>query len=385
MLKIFPVFLFAPFLFVASCGGGNTGQAFTPSSTSSPSPSRTASVDTRDPLKQPFASDSIWNMPIGRSAVYVAAHLPTNPGNSSTAKMPGIDAERIVLKPTAPLVTVNYSSAGWSGQNRCSGMGATLLQVPVPSTYVVPSSSLNNVAAFLLPDQRTIAQAQPFARCTPGGAATAMIKFANVDLHGSGIAGAHGGSGLSAIGGSIRLGELRPGNANGPRHALKINVYAKEALYQCLAPSTCFRWPASTADSYAVGTYGSNNKNSNGAVKMGALLAIPASVAISALGLETEPARQLAWTLQNYGAYIVDDTSVPGFDFNVEDGPDGSKSAEFSADWGFEMEQRVSANTAWVRDIQRIVAALYVVDNNSVTAIGGGGVRLQALAPEITP
>src|SRR5206468_1513304 len=101
----------------------------------------------------------------------------------------------------------------------------------------------------------------------------------------------------------------------------------------------------------------------------------PPSTNIASLGLETTPGIQLAWTLQNYGAYIVDDTYAPGFDFNVEDGPSGSKPAEFQKDWGFAMEQKVNANTARVRDIQRLVKALYVVSNNSATAIGGGGTR----------
>src|SRR3989344_6009640 len=68
----------------------------------------------RDPLKWPFASDSIWNMPIGDGAVYVPANLNPDPGNmlgdpSNTtgspwlAGMPSLDEEIIVLKPTAPL------------------------------------------------------------------------------------------------------------------------------------------------------------------------------------------------------------------------------------------------------------------------------------------
>jgi hypothetical protein len=38
-----------------------------------------------------------------------------------------------------------------------------------------------------------------------------------------------GGSRLSSLGGSLRLGELRPGQ--GPRHALKLNVYGRQAFY----------------------------------------------------------------------------------------------------------------------------------------------------------
>lgn len=355
----------------------------TTSTAPAPAPAPTTASGTRDPLKQPFASNSIWNMPIGSGAVYVPANLSANPGNNIWAKMPGIDMEKIILTPTAPLVNINYSNAGWTGKNRCSATGGLLMQVPMPSSYVVPHTTLNSSATFLMPDRRTLVQTQPLARCTAGGAATSMAKFANVDLYGPGITGAHGGSGLSAIGGSIRLGELRPGSTTGPRHALKINVYAKEALYKCTTRSACSRWPAVTSDSYAVGWYGSANGNSNTAMKMGALLAIPASTSIASLGLETEPAKQLAWTLQNYGGYIVDDTYAPGFDFNAEEGPNGSKKTEFKADWGFDMEQKVAGNTPWVRDIQRLAKALYVVNNNSATSIGGGGTPRQPLAPAL--
>ena len=47
-------------------------------------------------------------------------------------------------------------------------------------------------------------------------------RFPNVsDIFGDGALGAHGGSGLSGFGGSVRAGELLP--ATGPiRHALKL-------------------------------------------------------------------------------------------------------------------------------------------------------------------
>jgi hypothetical protein len=91
----------------------------------------------------------------------------------------------------------------------------------------------------------------------------------------------------------------------------------------------------------------------------------------------------LAWTLQNYGAYIVDDTYAPGFALNVEDGPDGSVRKQFKEDWGFELEQKLQGNTPWVRDIQKLVVALHVVDNNRPTSVGGGGKPNQPLAPAI--
>jgi hypothetical protein len=339
---------------------------------------------TRDALKQPFASTSIWNMPIGSNAQYVAANLSGNPGNNIWAPMPGVDDEKIFLTPTAPMTSLYYSSAAWSGASRCSATGGLLATVPMPSNYVVDSTG-NGSAAFLMPDKRTIVQTQPMARCTAGAPGTSATPPDSVDLYGPGITGPHGGSGLSAIGGSIRLGELRPGTLEGPRHALKVAVYGKEALFRCTSWSDCRRWPAVTANTNAINWYGTANNNQNAAMKMGALLAIPYSQSIASLNLETAVAKQLAWTLQNYGAYVVDDTGAPGFMLDAESGPAGDKRAEFQADWGFAMAQKVADNTAWRRDMQKLVQALYVVNNNTATTIGGGGVPRETLAPPITP
>jgi hypothetical protein len=120
-------------------------------------------------------------------------------------------------------------------------------------------------------------------------------------------------------------------------------------------------------------------------MKMGALLAIPASNNLSSIGFETEPGRQLAWTLQNYGAYIVDDGYGAQVGFATENGPDGSFIKQFQADYGFSFPQRVIDNTPFMRDVQRLMKALNVVDNNGPSSIGGGGTPLQPLAPAIAP
>ena len=341
----------------------------TPTAPAAPAPAPSGS---RNVFKQPFASTSIWNMPIGSGAVYVPANISDNPAPGSWVRMPQMDEEHIVIRPDSPLTTINYSSAQWSGANRCAATGSALLQVPIPSDYVVPHNIENSSAAFLMADKRTIAQTQPFARCNVGSAATAFVKFPNVDIYGDGRTGAHGGSGLSAIGGSLRIGELRPGS-QGPTHALKVNVYAKQALFKCTSSADCYRWPANNADGYAVGHYGVESNNGNRAMKMGALLALPASMNIAGLGLETEPAKQIAWTLQNYGAYVVDDTWAPQFAFNAETGPDGSFKNQFKADYGVDFEQLTTSTTAWSRDVRRLVRAMSVVDNNGPSSIGGGG------------
>lgn len=350
----------------------------------------------RDPLVWPFAQNSIWNMPIGRGATYVPANLPEKPGNNDWAGAPQVDLERIVLRPNAPSTAIFTSSAGWGpGANRCAPTGAQITSVPIPTDYVVENNNTNSSATFLMEDGRTLIQSQPFARCTAGGPATSQALLPPVDLYGPGILGAHGGSRLSAIGGSLRLGELRPGG-QGPRHALKLNVYAAQVLYKCkdkTSNSDCYRWPALAADKYAVGHYGTvdNGLVINGtadtggsyAMRMGALLAIPATTDLSTLELKTTPAKQLAWTLQNYGAYIVDDALGPNYALSAEDGADGSFMKQFYDDWHFNLNAIVKDNTPWSNDFIRLMMALQVVDNNSSTTIGGGGEPLQPLAPAL--
>jgi hypothetical protein len=359
---------------------------------------------TRDPLKWPFAGSSIWNTPIGSGASYVASglHFTTTPNSTEYwYDMPQSDHERIVLTPTAPLTDVYISSVGWSGGNRCAASGGVFFQAPLPASYVIPNSTYNNGAAILLADGINIVQTQPFTKCVGYSYATTMQVPSSISAWeynlqtGDGRLGAHGGSNLSTLGGTIRLGELRPGTQM--RHALKVNVDSATSLGLCAGNfNACFTWPAATADGYAANSgsgYGSATNNTNSAMKMGALLAIPANVNINNIGLQSVPGEMLAWTLQNYGAYIVDSRGSPGFDFAIEDGADGNKADEFQADYGFPFDGRLgymtltdstgqaTAQAKWVRDIRLIIDYLQVVSNNSPTNIGGGGVPLQPLAP----
>jgi hypothetical protein len=354
-----------------------------PTTTTTAPPTTTTPSGSRDPLKQPFASNSIWNMPIGSGAAYVPANLPAIPGNDTTARVPQIDDEPIVLTPTAPLTQLLASSGGWGG-NRCKTQKTVLATVPIPSSYVLPNDNRNESASFLSADRRTVVAAQPLARCTAGGPATSYARYPDQDVYGPGIQGAHGGSGMSGLGGSIRVGELRPG-AQGPQHALKMNLYAKAELATCATQAQCFRWPAVKADGYAVGWYGAATGNKNTAMRMGSLLAIPPSVDLASLGLQTEPGRQIAWTLQNYGAYVVDDTYGPSFALEAEHGPGGNVRTQFQNDYGMSFEVTANAPNAWSKDLQRIRTVLADVNNNSPTSIGGGGTPRQPLLPELVP
>ena len=385
------------------CGAANQNQLWT---------IRAYAAGTRDVRRQPFASDSIWNTAIGSGAQYVPSGLSPTPGQHrgfpngddiSYATMPQLDREHIILHPEAPVTSIEYTSVGIGTGNKCNptndqpANSPLPYELPIPSDYTVQSNNGNGCTTIVTADGHTLKQMQPFARCNTGGVATTKhTQFADGDLYKDGRIGAHGGSRLSALGGTIRMNELSPG-AHAPRHAIKIDVYSPEVLHDC-GPDvgiTCSRWPADSADGLAPSQYGiAPGINPPLGMKMGALVAIPPSVDITALGLRTEPGRQLAWTLQNYGAYIVDSFGGPAFALTAEDGPDGSKVAQFATEYahyqgpegdpvGLTMEARVRTRSDWRRDIQTLVSNLYLVDNSTEYTVGGGGMPRQPFPPPL--
>jgi len=318
---------------------------------------------TRDPWLWPFDQRSIWNMPIGSQAKYV-------PANLKPAYCVGVDTERhIRLKATDPERTVRAPLA-WD--KRWPG-GEELMTMPVPDSLVIPDaappSTPNACTSFLLPDGKTVIAFAPTCRVVPG---TQLVgnPAKPQDLYGLGYRGAHWGSGLSVLGGSIRLGELV-----GPqpiRHAIKINLPAqKYCYYSSLVPG--HRWPATKADSYAAEKY----KGKDPRLVLGALLAIRPELTPEKLRLTSVPAKKLFFALQNYGAYVTDDSGWDAYDLCVELGvPEEVEKAH--------RVKMVGTSGTFFDEFNRIVQALHIVDNNAPGQVGGGGEPRQPLAPRLT-
>lgn len=339
----------------------------------------------RDPLKWPFDKYSIWNVPIHNNATYVAAGITQANSNSFN-----VDEDVVILSSTSAVINVETNYADWSGGDRCPSQGPVLFTAPIPSGYIYDNtvwqgSTPNAGAAILLSDGNRIKQTQPFAKCGTTLATSHYTWDENVcQLKGECIAGAHGGSGMSTIGGTIRYGEFTAGAIN---HVIKMNLWGKYFLSNT---NNGLRWPALSADG------GYNDPNSfnyyGGTVtqlRMGSLLALHKNADINSMGFETAPGKILAKTFQNYGAYVVDNTGWNNCAFVTETGPNGIVRNEFSNLYGFGLEAWDNLdNTAWGRDIKRIITNLYVIDNNDASNIGGGPTastdRRASLAPDIT-
>jgi hypothetical protein len=321
----------------------------------------------RDKLKWPFASTSIWNTPIGAQATSQAANIASNTHGGYPTEFVQ-DQDVIVMRPTAPALDVHVNNVGWNGGDRCPPQGGVLQTVHTPLDFTMPNSGENNSAAFLAADGVTVQQNQPFTRCTVGGGATALVTFNDVSITGPGITGAHGGSGLSALGGTIRVGEFTSGAIH---HVMKVNLWAQD-YYHCCSPF----WPAVTVDGYANSTlYGGTNVH----LGPGALLALPRSFSVG--NLSTTPGKILAQAFKDYGAYVVDDTYWNAWAIATEQGPDGKVVDEFQMLYGYSMH--ASGTTPFMTDLKAVIGALEIVTNNASTTIGGPGARVVPPPPEL--
>ena len=228
-----------------------------------------------------------------------------------------------------------------------------------------------------LPEQRNRTQPHPLTvDITSSGPETAL--------------GAHGGSGLSAIGGTIRLHEIEP-DAPPIAHALKLELFARQYYFgggasrrKLQPPSasnggrTQYVWPATGSDActWASCKPGSRCLAYNGTnehLAPGALLALPAKVAAALRGsLRTEPGRRVADVLRDYGGYAVDDTASD------------SASLSWAAGAGDVFEKHYimplkAVGGPWYDELVKIFQALEIVTNNAPDAVGGGG------KPRMTP
>jgi hypothetical protein len=356
--------------------------------------SQPAEASDRHKWYWPFASDSIWNTSIGSDAVYTPATINGTPIGGFPDESVNYDHEyHVRVRSDHPLRNI-YNPGSWCTRTTGTTL-AWISSMLVPDWYN-PASTVctstnyytpNNAAAFLQPNGNDVIQIEPADRSSSTspvyGYPQSSVYWTDMKLDGQGERGSHYGSSLSALGGSLRLGDLV-----GPapiRHALKLNLWGSRYLYNGTASGYGagwgYRWPARNADANAknaisAGGYGGNNPN----LAQGSLLAIPSDRSPEALGLESTAGRKLFRALQDYGAYIVDDTGWRTIAFDGEVGvPE-----EVQATYGMSMQGGFDDN-AITRDIKKLLNNLNVVTNNAPMSKGGGGQQRAELAPTFAP
>ena len=343
-----------------------------------------SSDNCRDPYYSPFSSDSIWLTPIGSNAQYMDAGLFRNksyPPNDFFSD----DDYFIVTKDTDPVFP--WYNQGWWGTNgnltHCDVIGHYVNTLHFPANLSVTAFGNNNAAGILQPDNDTLILTQPLYKCNetaPILSIYAQWKGTNngtLSIRSNGTYGGHGGSGLSAIGGTIRLGELLP-NTPPISHALKLELWAHIYYY---AQNPCYNWPANTCDGYhnncpddPIACYGGTNPY----LTPGSLLAIPVNISEQLNNtLTTIPAKKILYALTYYGGYLVDDTYWNRATFCTMHGV----TDEFQAYYNYSFN--TSPNSPFYNDLLLIFQNLAIVINNSPTSIGGGGTPLQPLAPPL--
>jgi hypothetical protein len=276
-----------------------------------------------------------------------------------------------------------YNQGWWGnprGEAHCNITGKFVGNISFPANLTVREFGNNNAAALLQPDNHTIINTQPLYRCMPGSPVLSVLKKgveAKDDIvSGNGTWGAHDGSGLSSIGGTIRLGELLP-DAPPIQHALKLQLYASNYYYN---KPPGYVWPALHCDVYAFNPNNSGHYGGNDIyLSPGALLAIPSNITVK---VTTVPGQKLLFALQNYGGYLCDDTFVNRGTVNTEHGV----TDEFQAVYGYAFTPTgTGPGSDWYADMLALFQSLHVVINNSKRTVGGGGTPLQPPPPPICP
>lgn len=357
----------------------------------------------RDRFLEPFSNTSIWNTAIGSDALFVHAKLFETPDLFPSQFH---NDQEFFVRVTESDPEFDWIDQGdWGPDKKCNVVGNAVRKIRLPINFTTASDCdanhencrsaadqmNNNPMGILLEDQETIVQMQPAYRCDPNGVFLARFgnetdgcpqKFPNVtSIFSDGNLGAHGGSGLSGVGGMIRLGELLPG-APPISHALKIQLQhiwyfgeyklANDSDYN--GGRSQYVWPATGSDSGSQKAPGGLYTGKNKYIVPGALLSFPNGT--SSLSLKTDVGKKIFDALYYYGGYIVDDT---GGSNSVAICMDALVNAEMRRTYGYTLAYPHGIGNGGpgqelYQDLLVIFQNLSVVANNGPDSVGGGGV-----------
>ena len=417
---------------------------------------------TRDKTKHPFTSNSLWNTSIGDGAEWGECFIRVIPDDKyltviggqkylwiaeagtyanyyalETFSAGGVTPQMDYTQPSTP---VAYNPNGVNTQaNRCAAYSGTLFNVPWNPNDWMESSASDAHAVFVLNAQGDTYEVSYAFRCrSEGGVIVSGNTSPSIgNIYGDGnYYGTHGASNKTSLGGCLRAGEMIPlsmGGRGAAMHALAIDLplmwahrldhidaggysYQEERVWPCdPLPNGVFAGEASLYGICFPGIQTDPNillpdgESVLNKTRTGALIAIHPSVDIDNMGLETIPGKLFAWTMQNYGGYILDHIGGNAVMFYAEEFPEDTSGARsfavaYSNAYGGPCRDRIDwarDNVPWYagpggsigRDMDRIFRACKVVLNNAPVGVstlasgrigngvGGGGNKRQLPAP----
>lgn len=261
--------------------------------------------------QRPFTKESIWNTPIGSDAIYIDAELDEafhQHFQSTEVACERTTTEAVVLyreRQKYPETEIYEST--WS--NRSDSIKKLNETLRFPADFLYNSTPRtgnvepNGAWAFMWSDG-TLRSATIFGRCKLNGPlmlppwAFQRARASRIDGDGLTNASGHGASGMSGLGGLLRIGEL---SSDQPiTHPLKITWPAWAFAYYG-DDLKGFRWPARRADGYASQPEMYLGKKKS--LVMGSLLALKPDVEIAKLPL-TKVGKKLATAIQHYGVTL---------------------------------------------------------------------------------
>jgi hypothetical protein len=323
--------------------------------------SQLSSSDGRDPAAWPFTTDSPWNYPIGSDAQYVTETSPTwDPSTGGYANIEYYSIPTYVATTTDPLRRIY--------KRKSDGTLVLVGAFRIPDSAVAAQGT-DGHANVIDEAHSFVSEMYHFTRNANKDVIT--TGYNKNDLKGPGWYSSWHGSvaaGFSGLGGVIRKGELTSGTegrGTGVRHALEAVI--SPSAYNRNAPGgRCFVWPASACDGGTGPRY-----STSGNLYMGSLVAIPASVDITKLGIADPQALEVARAMQDYGIYLSDSGST------------GSKMLiRIDPQAGSDIRDRA----AFLAGINIAFKQLNIVSNSHANGYrpavpGGGGTLRRALAP----
>jgi hypothetical protein len=299
------------------------------------------SVKTRIASLWPFASNDPWNLPIGLGAKFAPIQSPVF-SNSKGGYLNSREWSHPIFmaRSNYPLRTIFHTDGKVCAKVRAAD-------------YFLPDRQ-DDAHLHIIDANRSQVVETWRAKKRRDGNFTAQACYVN-SLKGAGMYPYHHGTrayGGSAIAGLIRTHEL----TDGIRHAIAVGTNGA-GLNKKAPNGKCFVWPASACDNFYGTVYGSS-----GNLYMGSLLAIPPTVNINRLPLQTKQGKIIAKAMQDYGAYITDNAGGNLIFY-----------AETAA--ASKIDPRIEG------DLSTIAKYVKVLTNNRPETPAGGGKRRAPLAP----